>query len=240
MSNDNIDTNNQSIEPTQPTEKSQIKKKTPGVIVVADLGGSQTKVIFHDYPSSEPQAFCMGSEIANANIDTLRGKVFSVGDRPEDNCWVGLPNDGGYALGHLAANDFRGIPMLRTLKFDLAVPKIAGILWVVSQKLKKKKTSPLQVSLFVFLPPSEGRKGEDLKKKLELELVDFDTPTGKLTVELLKFQVVREGYGVGIYHGDKLGEEFAKSNISVVMGGIATYRCCLILAVKFKMVRLVN
>lgn len=219
MSNDNIDTNNQSIEPTQPTEKSQIKKKTPGVIVVADLGGSQTKVIFHDYPSSEPQTFCLGSEIADANIDTLRGKVFSVGDRPEDNCWVGLPNDGGYAFGHLAANDFRGIPMLRTLKFDLAVPKIAGILWVVSQKLKKKKTSPLQVSLFVLLPPSEGRKGEDLKKKLELELVDFDTPTGKLTVELLKFQVVREGYGVGIYHGDKLGEEFAKSNISVVMGG---------------------
>ena len=215
------DTTIDATQPNQSTEKSQIKKKTPGIIVIADLGGSLSKVIYQNYPSGEPQVFSIDSQIVDVDINILKKQQFSVGGgNPEDNCWVSLPSEGGFAMGTLATNSFGANAMLKSRKFDLACPKIAGILWIVSQKLNKKlKTSSLGVTLHVLLPPSEGGKGSTLKEKLDTELSNFETPTGQLSIELLDFKVVPEGYGISRYYSMLHDEEFKKQNISVVQIG---------------------
>jgi hypothetical protein len=187
------------------------------IVVIVDLGASKTKVIFQEYPLGEPQVICIDSTVADVGLDSLTG--LDTSGKPEDNCWVGLPNDGSYALGYLAAKKFHGSPMLRSLKFDLALPKIAGVLWVVSQKLSKK-TKLLKVRLCVLLPPSEGGDSKALGEKLKTELEEFTTPTGVLRVKLVDFKAMREGFGIACHHRSVLGDdEFQQRNIAIVMIG---------------------
>ncbi|NMG11913.1 ParM/StbA family protein [Brasilonema sp. UFV-L1] len=218
MKSDNLTEITQDSELHQATKKDRSSKSsTTEIVVVVDLGASKTKVIFQEYPDSEPQVICIQSEVADVSLDSL--KSLEVGGHPEDNCWVSLPNSGSYALGYLARYKFGGLTMLRSLKFDLALPKIAGVLWVVSQKLSKK-TKVLKVRLCVLLPPSEGGDSKALEEKIKQELEEFTTPTGTLRVKLLDFKATREGYGIACYRRNILGDDkFKQRNIAVVMVG---------------------
>jgi len=186
------------------------------VIVVIDLGASKTKVIFQDYPNGYPQVVCMDSEVADdVNLDSLM--ELEVGGRPEDNCWVSLSGEGNYAIGFLSKR-FGGNLMLKQLKYDLAIPKVASVLWVVSQKLGISKL--LRVRLSVLLPPSEGGDSVALEKKLLEQLPSYQTPTGILRVKLLDFKALREGSGMMYHRRSVLGDsEFNKRNMTVVMVG---------------------
>lgn len=218
MKSDNLPEITHDSEQEQATKQDKSSKSsTPEIVVVIDLGASNTKVIFQEYPDCSPQVICIHSQVADVSLDSLKG--LEVGGHPEDNCWVSLPNSGSYALGYLASYKFGGLTMLRSLKFDLALPKIAGVLWVVSQKLSKK-TKVLKVRLCVLLPPSEGGDSKALEEKIKQELEEFTTPTGILRVKLLDFKAMREGYGIACYRRSVLGDdEFNQRNITVVMVG---------------------
>ncbi|MBW4513127.1 MAG: hypothetical protein KME64_42605 [Scytonematopsis contorta HA4267-MV1] len=208
QSNKQTEATNLDKSPTRPNSE---------IVVIVDLGASKTKVIFQEYPLGEPQVICIDSTVADVGLDSLTG--LDTSGLPEDNCWVSLPNEGSYALGYLAAKKFHGSPMLRSLKFDLALPKIAGVLWVVSQKLTKK-TKLLKVRLCVLLPPSEGGDSKALGEKLKTLLEEFTTPTGVLRVKLVDFKAMREGFGIACHHRSVLGDdEFQKRNIAIVMIG---------------------
>ncbi|MEC4811822.1 MAG: ParM/StbA family protein [Scytonema sp. PMC 1069.18] len=203
------------------TDNTQLPNKSVSstnseVIVIVDLGASKTKVIFQDYPEGQPQLQCMDSSVADVSLDAL--KECASGGHIEDNCWISLPNEGSYALGYLASYKFFGNPMLRSLKFDLALPKIAGVLWVISQRLSKK-TKVLKVRLCVLLPPSEGGDSKALGEKLKQELEEYMTPTGVLRVKLVDFMALREGFGIARYRQNVLGDGFNQRNITVVMVG---------------------
>ncbi|MUG97978.1 hypothetical protein F7734_38990 [Scytonema sp. UIC 10036] len=207
MAVDNLPNNTQS-----PFTKT---KSLDEIIVVVDLGASKTKVIFQEYPNGQPQVVCMDSEVADVSLESLQAIL--VGGQPESNCWVSLPGEGSYAVGYLARYKFGGNAMLRSLKFDWAIPKVAGVLWVVSQKLGKKGS--FRVRLSVLLPPSEGGDTKLLGEKLLQQLQEFVTPTGIMRVKLVDFMALREGFGIARYRQTVLGDKFNYCNIAVVMVG---------------------
>lgn len=217
MTSENLSEITQSTSLATETKLDKSSLNTDEIVVVIDLGASKTKVIFQEYPMGQPQVICIEKEVADVSLDSLNG--LDISGFPEDNCWVSLPGEGSYALGCLASNKFGGNAMLRSLKFDLALPKVAGVLWVVSQRLSKK-TKVLKVRLCVLLPPSEGGDSKALEELLKQELKEFTTPTGKLRVKVVDFKAQREGYGIACYRRSVLGDnEFNQRNIAVVMIG---------------------
>ncbi len=188
---------------------------SPDLVVAIDLGASQTKVIAMQYPQSEPVVVCMEPEVADVSLESL--KECEVGGKPEDGCWIGLPSRENYAIGFLARYKFGGNSLLKELKYDVAVPKICGLLWVLYEKWKLP--NKLSVALAVLLPPSEGCDRTLLETKLNVALSNFSTPTGTMHVKLVLFDAMQEGAGILFNRRLVLGEEFKNRTVAIAMIG---------------------
>lgn len=191
----------------------------PDLVLVIDLGGSQTKIIA-SVPalSDSPMLLCMEPEIADVSAASVRNyeKTKSGEVDPENTCWVGI-GDEYCAVGFLARHKYGGNSLLKQLKEENAVPKICGALWVLHHKLKL--TDKLTVRLTVLLPPSEYQDRERLEAKLRQALRRFNTPTGEMRVKLVDFNIKPEGGGIYLYHRSILGADIKNCNMAVVMLG---------------------
>ncbi|MBW4512884.1 MAG: ParM/StbA family protein [Scytonematopsis contorta HA4267-MV1] len=190
-------------------EKNKEKKS---IVVTVDMGGSQNKVIAQIYPDGYPQTVILDSEIADVSAASLRS--ISNEGKPESRVWVGI-GDEYYVLGTLARHQFKGITQLKELKYELAVPKICGLIWLVKEKLNLG--SNFSVYLNVLLPPGEVQDKDQLQLRLKETFKGFDTPAGKIKIKLVNFNAVSEGSGI-YFHFKHSRSGIVPTSLFVMMG----------------------
>lgn len=198
-------------------------KTVPDIVVTLDLGASRTKAIAQQLGSAAPVVVSMDPELADISYESV--KDLNSEGVPENSCWVEVPGVDHFAVGYLARARFGGISQLRDLKYELAVPKIAGVLWVLQQKLGL--AARFSVSMSLLLPPGEVSQHDKalLLSKLAASLAKFDTPSGQLRVKVLDFELVPEGGGVFGYRVGQLGTEYKHKTIALVMLGYRNASC---------------
>ncbi|OWY69040.1 hypothetical protein B7486_23425 [cyanobacterium TDX16] len=198
-------------------------KVVPDIVVTLDLGASRTKAIAQQLGSATPVVVSMEPELADISYESVKD-LYSEGV-PENSCWVEVPGVDHFAVGYLARARFGGISQLRDLKYELAVPKIAGILWVLQQKLGL--AGRFSVSMLLLLPPGEVSQHDKalLISKLAACLAKFDTPSGQLRVKIMDFELMPEGGGVFGYRVGQLGAQYKQKTIALVMLGYRNASC---------------
>jgi len=102
------------------------------LVLTCDLGASLIKIVAQIYPDATPQVITMTPEVADVERESVVG--LDVDPLTSDAAWVGIGSE-YYALGSLAKNKFAGTSAIRDLKYQYAVPKLAGLLWFACQKL---------------------------------------------------------------------------------------------------------
>lgn len=190
--------------------------KLPDLIITYDQGASKTKIVAQLYPNGFPEIVLIEPEIADVGRESLMECVLE--GTPSNNCWVGIPGDGHYALGFLARTQFGGLPMLNELKYSQSIPKICGALWVLQQRFDLPVN--FIVAIVVLLPPAEVQDKEQLLCRLQQAFKGFETPTGKLKPRLLFFETVSEGSGVLSHRQRVLGKSvYFQQKIALLMVG---------------------
>ncbi|WP_013325717.1 ParM/StbA family protein [Gloeothece verrucosa] len=184
------------------------------LIMAIDGGGSSTKIIgglnfvLRSVIAMEPEMIQVPRELLSE---------YDAGVLPKDCAWVGL--GGKYlAVGYLARCQATVTPMLSQPKMSLAIPKIAAAVWVLKEMFNLP--SQLRLSLATVLPPGEYKDKDNLESALKEALKVFETPTGKMRVNLVEFDCKPEGGGLFMYHKAKRGKEnIYNTNVAVVMLG---------------------
>ena len=176
-------------------DKPDLKK----IVLTIDMGGSKTKAVVQEYPEGKPQVLLLDSEVADvgkASVENIQPEGL-----PEARAWVGIR--GEYCvLGELARRRFGGILQLRELKYELAVPKVCGAIWLVKEKLNLLDND-VAVYLNILLPPGEVQDKEQLQTRLKEAFRGFETPGGKMRVKILHCDVSPEGAGI-FFHRKRL------------------------------------
>ncbi|RAM48099.1 MAG: hypothetical protein C6Y22_29765 [Hapalosiphonaceae cyanobacterium JJU2] len=190
------------------SDKSQPKK----IVLTVDMGGSKTKAIAQEYPEGKPQVLLMDSEVA----DVSKASVESIDAEglPESRAWVGVGGE-YYVLGELARRRFKGISQLRELKYELAVPKVCGMVWLVKEKLNLHNDVVLYLN--ILLPPGEVRDKEQLETRLREVFRGFETPAGRMRVKMIRYEVASEGSGV-FFHRRRVLDGNIPNSMYVMLG----------------------
>ena len=178
------------------SDKAQPKK----IVLTLDMGGSKTKAIVQEYPEGKPQVLLMDSEVADvakASVENIQPEGL-----PESRAWVGVRGE-YYVLGALARHQFRGISQLKELKYELAVPKVCGAIWLAKEKLGLGNN--VSVYLNILLPPGETQDKAQLESRLKEVFTGFETPAGKMRVKMAYYNVASEGSGIFFYRRRTLG-----------------------------------
>jgi hypothetical protein len=173
--------------------KEKKEKKETTLFLTIDMGGSQNKAIYQLYPDAYPKSIKLGSEIADISYKS-KTAVPNEGT-PSGRVWVGFEGE-YYVLGS-AALQFSGSSQINELKYQLAVPKICGLIWLVKEKLGLE--SSFSAIINVLLPPAEMADKDELKLSLKSALKSFETPSGKMKIKLAKFSAATEGSGIYFY-----------------------------------------
>jgi hypothetical protein len=177
--------------------KSEVKK----IVLTLDMGGSKTKAVVQEYPEGKPVVLLLDSEVADvgkASVETVEPE-----GTPENRAWVGIRGE-YYALGELARRRFGGISQLKELKYELAVPKVCGVIWLAKEKLNL--ANDVAVYLNILLPPGEVSDKEQLEIRLKETFRGFETPVGKMRVKMLRYDASPEGAGLFFHRKRMLGE----------------------------------
>ncbi len=198
------------------TRKTKIKP--PDLTIVLDFGGSATKCIYADINLNQ-KLLCMEPEVISLPKSAIANyEQTKLGfAQPEDSAWVSVDEGMSYVVGYLAKSRFNGNPGLSSLKYERAFPKTLAAVWVAAQELKLG--NKFNAAIAILLPAGEYESGKQLQELLIDGLKDFQTPTGKMSVNLTHFECKPEGGGVYMVHRHQLGEAAKRQNIAVVMVG---------------------
>ncbi|MCC5600597.1 ParM/StbA family protein [Nostoc favosum] len=184
------------------------------LVLTCDLGASLIKIFAQIYPDAAPQVITMTPEVADVERESVVG--LDVDPLTNDAAWVGIGSE-YYALGSLAKNKFAGTSAIRDLKYQYALPKLAGLLWFACQNLGLEEAD---VFLNLLLPSGEYRDGKNLGKQLSAALKGgIVTPTGRLKLKPCNFIVSIEGSGVLAARRRTLGEAYSRRTIGMLMLG---------------------
>lgn len=183
------------------------------VLLTVDLGGSKNKAIVQEYPEGKMEVLLLDPEVADIPQASV-GSIEAVGAL-EGRVWI-QTEDGYYVLGELARRRFGGILQLKELKYELAVPKVCGLAWLVKEKLNLNKD--FAVYLVILLPSGEVQDKEQLRLRLEKTLRSFKTPSGKMRLKLLYCDFASEGSGIYFHRQAFLGNNQPVASLYVMLG----------------------
>ncbi|RCJ19083.1 hypothetical protein A6770_32400 [Nostoc minutum NIES-26] len=184
------------------------------LVLTCDLGASLNKILAQIYPDATPQVITMSPEVADVEKESVIG--LDVDPLTSDAAWIGIGSE-YYALGSLAKNQFAGTSAIRDLKYQYALPKLAGLLWLACNHLGLKEAD---VFIHLLLPFGEYKDGKNLGKQLSAALKGgIATPTGRLKLKQRNFIVSLEGSGVLAGRRRNLGEAYYRQTIGMLMLG---------------------
>jgi hypothetical protein len=194
------------------------RRKPPELTIILDYGGSATKGVYADAFLNE-RLLCMEPEVISLPLSAITNyeqtKLGSA--HPADAAWVSVEDDSCYVVGYLAQSRFNGNPGLSSLKYERAFPKTLAAVWVASQELKLG--NKFNAALAILLPAGEYESGNQLHELITDGLKGFQTPSGKMSVNLTHWDCKPEGGGVYMLHRSQLGEAARRKTVAVVMMG---------------------
>jgi hypothetical protein len=100
-------------------------------------------------------------------------------------------------------------------KYELAVPKVCGTIWLAKEKLNIG--NDVAAYLSILLPPGEVQDKEQLEVRLKDAFRGFDTPAGRMRVKMLRYDVASEGSGIFFQRKRVFGEKMP-AEIYVMLG----------------------
>jgi hypothetical protein len=179
-----------------------------------DYGASATKVVLglnrQDY-----QILVMPPE--QIELDRALLPATTTDNNYVNRAWVGL-GDKYYAVGHLAQT-YSAISARKPLKSEFINQKTCAVVWVAAQILGLGHKFRLVMNF--VLPPGElgDKTNRDLLvTNLQNALKSFDTPSGKVQVNLKGCVGYPEGLGLLLFHR-KHFPEAQQRNIAIFMLG---------------------
>lgn len=197
--------------------KSTTNAQGPDVTAVFDYGGSITKIIFTGQ-DKQVRLLCMEPEVASVPRESIlayaRDQLGSAD--PQNTAWVAFRND-YRAVGYLARQRFHANAGLSELKYERALHKTLAALWVIKEKLKLPAN--FTAAIAVLLPPGEYEDRGRFERVLREALADYQTPTGRMSVELLAFNCKPEGGGIYLMHNKKVGSAMKERVCAIAMIG---------------------
>ncbi|MDF5733561.1 MAG: ParM/StbA family protein, partial [Rhizonema sp. PD38] len=183
------------------------------IALTIDMGASKTKAIVQEYPEGEPFVLLLDSEVADVAKASVEG--IDPEGNPASRAWVGIGGE-YYVLGELARHRFGGISQLKELKYELAVPKVCGAIWLAKEKLNLGNDVASYLS--IMLPPGEVQDKEQLATRLKEACRSFQTPAGKMRVKILRYDVASEGSGIFLHRKRILAGGNMPTSMYVMLG----------------------
>jgi hypothetical protein len=183
--------------------RSKSKKSSIDITVSLDFGGSGSKIIYESIDGGVASLF-MEPELAaitQLSIANTQNKLGATD--PENACWIQC-KAGYFAVGYLARSRYRGNAGLHELKYERAVYKTLGAIWAIKERLKL--SASLQVALAILLPPGEYENASRFEQLVRSALLDYQTPTGRMNVELACFRCFPEGAGIYLRYFNACGD----------------------------------
>ena len=143
------------------------KSQTPlkKVVVCFDVGSSLNKILYQvegsdvQYMVMEPEHLALPPESsASLPVDSGMG-------RPEDNAWIQFKKGEKCHVVGRVADDFKASVNLKTLKWEIATPKILGAIGAIAER--EGLGSEFRLDLGVLLPFGEITSTEQLANRRE-------------------------------------------------------------------------
>lgn len=173
------------------------------ITVSLDFGGSGSKIIYEGIGGSTASLF-MEPEVAAVTQLSIASTQNRLGATdPENACWVQC-KAGYFAVGYLARSKYYGNAGLHELKYERAVYKTLGAIWAIKERLKLPAS--LRIVLAVLLPPGEYENASQFEQLVRSALLDYQTPTGSMNVELACFKCFPEGAGIYLRYLNACGD----------------------------------
>jgi hypothetical protein len=179
-----------------------------------DYGASATKAFF-GLNIGGYEILVMPPHSIELDRDSL--SKYPENSNAENQAWVGL-SERYYAVGNLAKT-YSAISARRPLKCDSVLEKTCAVVSIAAQMLKLGHRFKLVLNY--VLPPGElgNRANRDLLvTEIKNALKDFDTPSGKMRVNLIACEGYPEGMGLLLFHRKHFSESVSKT-IAVFMLG---------------------
>ncbi|CAD5990026.1 hypothetical protein PCC9214_05699 [Planktothrix tepida] len=189
----------------------------PDITVAFDYGGSLTKIIFAGQ-DRQVRLLYMEPEVVSVPRESILGYARDqLGSAdPQNTAWVAFRND-YRAVGYLAKQRFHANAGLSELKYERALHKTLAALWVIKEK--QKLPGNFTVAIAALLPPGEYEDRSRFERVLREALADYQTPTGRMSVELLVFNCKPEGGGIYLMHNKKVGSGIKERVCAIAMIG---------------------
>lgn len=183
--------------------------------LTCDLGGSLTKAIVKEYPREKSASMTMGSAIADVGRKSVEGKFSDI--PIESGIWVAYKSE-YFVLGDLAVREFAGTSSLKKLKYEIAVPKLLGL---IAAAMKRHNLTEAKIYMMCLLPSGEISDGDKLSKEMKLACRGgIQSCHGNFKVQLAGFKTAVEGSGVLGYRIKGLGKDkWSKRNVVMAMVG---------------------
>ena len=192
--------------------------------VVIDYGSSLIKVEYGKELNHCPDYFSMQPEVIKVSPIAIEGYQELFTKSPTNYAYVGTEGT-YYAVGRLAQEDFRSTANLSEPKLSCAVERTLAVIAVAAQKSEVGKKFKLFLSC--LLPPGEYNDGQLLGEKLKQALRSFDTPIGKLQVNMAHYECFAEGAGLSMCY-DKYRGGLGERKLGVVMMGHRNLSCFMV------------
>ena len=195
------------------TESAVQPNKKP--IICIDVGSSLSKVIYQvgdkiNYLLMQPEHLALPPEsLANLPPDSGMG-------RPEDNAWIRFKKDAECHVVGQVALDYKAFVNFKTLKSEMATPKILAAIGVIAER--EQLPEEFCLDLGVLLPLGEIQSKEQLETELKAALRSFYFRNLRLKVTLERFGCVPEASGAAMWDA-KHNANFRNQNRAYLMFG---------------------
>lgn len=194
---------------------STAQRATKKPIVCIDVGSSLSKVIYQagsdiKYLLMQPEHLALPPESAPMlPADSDLGF-------PEDNAWIRFKKDGDcHAVGRVAL-DYKAFVNFKTLKSQIAIPKILAAIGVIAER--EHLSENFCLDLGVLLPWGEIQSREQLETELKAAMRSFYFRNRRLKVTLEQFECVPEASGAAMWDA-KYQADFRTENRAYLMFG---------------------
>lgn len=198
---------------SQDVSQTTLKK----IIVCFDVGSSLNKILYQvegqnvQYMVMEPLHLALPPE-SEASLPSDSGM-----GRPEDNAWIRFKKgEQCHAVGRVAS-DFKAFVNFKTLKWEIATPKILGAIGAIAER--EGLGSEFRLDLGVLLPWGEITSKEQLESELKSAMRGFYFRHQRLKVKLERSKCVPEGSGFAMWVGMRERPAFSRNNIAFLMFG---------------------
>ena len=171
-----------------------MNKRASKLTIVCDHGTSLSKVLYRIGRSGRVKHLTVDPELLKLDANVVEQLPRNSGfGRSEHNAWLQTNADSCYLVGRLA-QEYRASTSIKSLKYELIVPKILAVIGAIA--LKEKLSDRVKLDLALLLPIGESSNNPQLKKELEESIKEFKFQGNTISVELQRYCCQPEGYGL--------------------------------------------